>query len=143
MLAALVCVEESKDGWLSLMQAMRRRGARHIDRSDCHRRHDWILAAVAQLFAATFRQRCLAHNQRNILNAIPKGESTIVEAELVGIWQQRKPTGGRGPIGGLQSQIWQMLSRSGEKRGGEGRQDVGLLRVFPDDAPAHADHQRH
>jgi putative transposase len=50
--------------------------------------HDGLLAAVAQLFAATPRQRCLVHKQRNVLNAIPRRERAEVQAELVGIWKQ-------------------------------------------------------
>jgi putative transposase len=47
-----------------------------------------VLAAVGQLFAATPRQRCLVHKQRNVLNAIPRRERSEVQAELVAIWQQ-------------------------------------------------------
>jgi putative transposase len=50
--------------------------------------HDGLLAAVAQLFAATPRQRCLVHKQRNVLNAIPRRERGDVQAELVGIWER-------------------------------------------------------
>jgi transposase-like protein len=50
--------------------------------------HDGLLAAVSQLFAATPRQRCLLHKQRNVLNAIPRRERGEVQAELVGIWKQ-------------------------------------------------------
>ena len=50
--------------------------------------HDGLLAAVAQLFAATPRQRCLVHKQRNVLNAIPRRERADVKAEIAGIWQQ-------------------------------------------------------
>ena len=44
---------------------------------------------VAQVFAATPRQRCLVHKQRNVTSAIPRRERAAVQAELVGIWQQR------------------------------------------------------
>jgi putative transposase len=50
--------------------------------------HDGLLAAVSQLFAATPRQRCLVHKQRNILNAIPRRQRSDVQVELVGIWEQ-------------------------------------------------------
>jgi putative transposase len=50
--------------------------------------HDGLLAAVNELFAATPRQRCLVHKQRNVLNAIPRRERGEVQAELVGIWEQ-------------------------------------------------------
>ena len=50
--------------------------------------HDGLLAAVAELFAATPRQRCLVHKPRNVLNAIPRRERDDVQAELGGIWEQ-------------------------------------------------------
>ena len=46
----------------------------------------WLL--LSELFAATPRQRCLVHKQRNVLNAIPRRERGEVQAELVGIWEQ-------------------------------------------------------
>jgi hypothetical protein len=50
--------------------------------------HEGLLAALSELFAATPRQRCLVHKQRNVLNAIPRRERAEVQAELVGIWEQ-------------------------------------------------------
>jgi putative transposase len=84
VLALRACAEEDKDGWACLLQDLRSRGATHLDLivSDGH---DGLLAAVAQLFAATPRQRCLVHKQRNVLNAIPRRERGDVQAELVGI----------------------------------------------------------
>ncbi len=71
VLALRACAEEDKDGWACLLQDLRSRGATQMDLivSDGQ---DGLLAAVAQLFAATPRQRCLVHKQRNILNAIPR-----------------------------------------------------------------------
>ena len=68
-------------------QDLRSRGATHIDLIVTDG-HDGLLAAVSQLFAATPRQRCLVHKQRNVLNAIPRRERGEVQAELVGIWKQ-------------------------------------------------------
>ncbi len=87
VLALRACAEEDKDGWACLLQDLRSRGATQMDLivSDGQ---DGLLAAVAQLFAATPRQRCLVHKQRNILNAIPRRERGEVQAELVGIWEQ-------------------------------------------------------
>src|SRR5207249_8111652 len=67
VLALRACAEEDKDGWACLLQDLRSRGATQMDLivSDGQ---DGLLAAVAQLFAATPRQRCLVHKQRNILN---------------------------------------------------------------------------
>src|SRR5207245_7214720 len=87
VLALRACAEEDKDGWACLLQDLRRRGATHIDLIVTDG-HDGLLAAIAQLFSATPRQRCLVHKQRNVLNAIPRRERAEVQAELVGIWDQ-------------------------------------------------------
>jgi putative transposase len=87
VLALRACAEESKEGWLSLLQDVRTRGATQIDLivTDVH---DGLLGGVAELFSATPRQRCLVHKQRNVLAAIPRRERGEVQAELVGIWEQ-------------------------------------------------------
>ena len=72
---------------LCLLHDLRTRGATQIDLIVTDG-HDGLLAAVAELFAATPRQRCLVHKQRNVLNAIPRRERGDVQAELVGIWDQ-------------------------------------------------------
>jgi putative transposase len=87
VLALCVCAEESKDGWDSLLQDVRRRGATQIDLIVTDG-HDGLLASVSHWFSATPRQRCLVHKQRNVLNAIPRRERGDVQAELVGIWEQ-------------------------------------------------------
>jgi transposase-like protein len=87
VVALRACAEESKDGWLCLLQDMRKRGATHIDLIVTDG-HDGLLAAVSELFAATPRQRCLVHKQRNVLSAIPRRARGDVAAELVGIWDQ-------------------------------------------------------
>ncbi len=87
VLALRACAEEDKDGWACLLQDLRSRGATQIDLIVTDG-HDGLLAAVAELFSATPRQRCLVHKQRNVLNAIPRRERGDVQAELVGIWEQ-------------------------------------------------------
>ena len=87
VLALRSCAEEDKDGWACLLQDLRSRGATHIDLIVTDG-HDGLLAAVKEGFAATPRQRCLVHKQRNVLNAIARRERSEVQAELVGIWQQ-------------------------------------------------------
>jgi putative transposase len=87
VLALRACAEESKEGWLGLLQDLRRRGATQIDLIVTDG-HDGLLAAVGELFAATPRQRCLVPKQRNVLAAIPRRERGDVQAELVGIWEQ-------------------------------------------------------
>src|SRR3989440_6630968 len=87
VLALRACAEEDKEGWACLLHDLRKRGATHIELIVTDG-HEGLLAAVSQLFAATPRQRCLLHKQRNVLNAIPRRERTEVQAELMGIWQQ-------------------------------------------------------
>jgi len=87
VLALRACAEEDKDGWACLLQDLRSRGAIHIDLIVTDG-HEGLLAAVSELFAATPRQRCLVHKQRNVLNAIPRRERGDVQVELVGIWSQ-------------------------------------------------------
>ena len=87
VLALRACAEESKEGWLSLLQDVRTRGATQIDLIVTDG-HDGRLSALADLFAATPRQRCLVHKQRHVLSAIPRRERAEVQAELVGIWEQ-------------------------------------------------------
>jgi putative transposase len=87
VLALRACAEEDKDGWACLLQDLRSRSATQIDLIVTDG-HDGLLAAVAELFSATPRQRCLVHKQRNVLNAIPRRERGDVQAELVGIWKQ-------------------------------------------------------
>lgn len=89
VLALRACAEESKEGWLSILQDIRTRGATQVDLFVTDG-HDGLLAAVSTLFTATPRQRCLVHKQRNILNAIPRREREEVQTELVGIWKQEK-----------------------------------------------------
>jgi putative transposase len=87
VLALYACAEESKEGWLNLLQDLRTRGATQVDLilTDGH---EGLLSAVSTLFSATPRQRCLVHKQRNVLAAIPHRERSEVQAELTGIWKQ-------------------------------------------------------
>src|SRR5258708_35787567 len=87
VLALRACAEEDKDGWACLLQDLRSRGATHIDLLVTDG-HDGLLAAISEQFAATPRQHCLLHKQRNVLNAIPRRQWGAVQAELVGIWDQ-------------------------------------------------------
>src|SRR6266446_578935 len=87
VLALRACAEEDRDGWECLLHDLRKRGATHIDLIVTDG-HDGLLAAVGEQFAATLRQRCLVHKQRNVLNAVPRRERGEVQAELVGIWDQ-------------------------------------------------------
>jgi putative transposase len=92
VLALRACAEEDKDGWLSLLEDIRRRGATQVDLIVTDG-HDGLLAAVRHLFAAAPRQRCLLHKQRNVLNAVPRRVSRDVATELAGIWAQPNKQG--------------------------------------------------
>ena len=89
VLAFRASAEESKEGWSSLLQDLRTRGVSQIDLIVTDG-HEGLLAAVADLFPATLRQRCLVHKQRNVLSAIPKREQQEVTTELSGIFKQEK-----------------------------------------------------
>ncbi len=56
VLALQACAEESKEGWLNLLQDVRTRGATQVDLIVTDG-HDGLLGAVAELFSATPRQR--------------------------------------------------------------------------------------
>src|SRR3989449_1444059 len=89
VLALRACAEEDKDGWSCLLQDLRSRGATQMDLLVTDG-HEGLLAAVSALFAATPRQRCVIHKQRNVLNAIPHRERKEVAAELAGVFKQEK-----------------------------------------------------
>jgi putative transposase len=92
VLALRACAEESKDGWVSVLEDLRARGATQMDLLVTDG-HDGLLAAAQALFPATPRQRCLLHKQRNVLNAVPRRVRRDVEAELLGIWAQPNKQG--------------------------------------------------
>jgi len=56
VLARRPCAEEDKEGWLSLLQDLRSRGATQFDLIVTDG-HEGLLAAVSDLFSATPRQR--------------------------------------------------------------------------------------
>jgi putative transposase len=56
VLALCACAEESKEGWIGLLQDVRRRGTTQVDLIVTDG-HDGLLAAVSALFAATPRER--------------------------------------------------------------------------------------
>jgi len=117
VLATLACAEESKEGWLSLLHDLRTRGASQIDLIVTDG-HDGRLSALTELFAATPRQRCLVHKQRNVLAAIPRRERAEVQAELAGIWEQATKPEAFTQLAAENRQVYRTLSRSRAKPGG-------------------------
>jgi putative transposase len=142
VLALRACAEESKDGWMSVLEDLRARGATQMDLIVTDG-HDGLLAAVTHLFPATPRQRCLLHKQRNVLNAVPRRVRRDVETELLGIWAQPTKEGALTQLAASTRQIWTTLSRGGAESDRGGRKDADLLRVSPDDASLHTHHQRY
>ena len=109
VLALYASAEESKEGWLSLLQDLRTRGATQLDLIVTDG-HDGLLAAVGELFAATPSPRCLVHKQRNILAAIPRRERGDVQAELGGHLGASDKTGGIDSTQCFQSEVCATLS---------------------------------
>lgn len=71
VLAALACAEEGKAGWVSVLEDLSARGATQLELIVTDG-HDGVLAAVAHLFSATPRPRCLVQKQRNVLPRCPQ-----------------------------------------------------------------------
>ena len=86
VLAELACAEEDKEGWSCVLHDLRQRGATTVDLIVTDG-HEGRLPALAALFPATPRQRCVVHKQRNVMNAIPKRERSAMDTELTGIWK--------------------------------------------------------
>jgi putative transposase len=74
VLAALACAEESKDGWVSVLEDLRARGATQMDLIVTDG-HEGRLSAVQALFPVTPRQRCLLHKQRNVPPRYPQASA--------------------------------------------------------------------
>jgi putative transposase len=142
VLALRACAEEDKEGWACLLQDLRSRGATHFDLIVTDG-HDGLLAAVSDLFAATPRQRCLVHKQRNVLNAIPRRERGDVQAELVGIWEHPTKQEALTHLAAFKAKYAVRYRGSGAQPDGGRRAPVDVLGVPCHDAPAHSDHQRH
>ncbi len=106
VLALRACAEESKDGWVSVLEDLRTRGAAQIDLIVTDG-HDGLLTAVTEVFPATPRQRCLLHKQRNVLNAVPRRVRHEVETELAGIWAQPTKQGARTQLAAFKAKYGQ------------------------------------
>ena len=116
VLALRACAEESKDGWVCLLQDLRRRGAIQIDLIVTDG-HDGLLAAVSALFSPTPGQRRLVHKRRNVLNAIPRRERGEVQAELDGIWSQPTKPEAVAQLAIFKAKYSKRYRGSGEKSG--------------------------
>jgi putative transposase len=128
VLTLRACAEEDKDGWACLLQDLRRRGATHIDLIVTDG-HEGVLAAVKALFSATPRQRCLVHQQRNVLNAVPRRERGDIQAELAGIWDQPSKGEALVQVAASTRQIQQAVSRSRAQFGRGRRENLHVLRL--------------
>ncbi len=129
--------EESKDGWSCLLQDLRTRGVGQIDLIVTDG-HEGLLAAVADLFPATLRQRCLVHKQRNGMSAIPKREQQEVATELSGIFKQEKREEARLNLAASTRQVSEALSRSRSQPLRRRRASAHVLCLPTSHAPLHS-----
>ena len=90
VLALRGSAEESKEGWQLLLEDLKKRGVTQVGVFVTDG-NDGLLAALAEVFPATPRQRCWLHVQRSVTSAVPKGERKQVWEELSGIWKQPTP----------------------------------------------------
>lgn len=142
VLGLRACAEEDKEGWLSVLQDLRARGATQLDLIVTDG-HDGLLAAVTELFPATPRQRCLLHKQRNVLHAVPRRVRREVEAELLGIWAQPDKPGALTQLAAITRQVWPTLPRGRAESDRRGREDVDFLRLSAYHASLHPHYQCH
>ena len=142
VLALRACAEESKDGWVCLLQDLRTRGVTQIDLIVTDG-HDGLLSAISDLFAATPRQRCLLHKQRNVLNAIPRRERGDVQAELVGIWDQPTKQEALTQLAAFKAKYAVRYPEAVRSLAEDEEHPLSVLCLSSDAAPAHADDQCH
>ncbi len=77
--------KESLEAWLGLLRDMVRRGLR-VPTLITTDGAPGLIAAVAQVWPRSLRQRCLAHKKRNILDKVPDRAREEVKAALNGIY---------------------------------------------------------
>ncbi len=111
VLALRACAEETKDGWSCLIQDLRNRGVVEIDLIVTDG-HDGLLAAVASLFPATLRQRCLVHKQRSADECDTSSRAKRGGKRTGWYLETGEERGGLSQSRRLQSQIQPALSRS-------------------------------
>ena len=116
VLALRACAEEDKEGWGSVLQDLRSRGATQMD-STVTDGHDGLLVVMRGLFGATPRQRCLLHKQRNVLNAVPRRARREVETELLGIWVQPTKQGALTQLAAFKAKYGQLYPEGGAQLG--------------------------
>jgi putative transposase len=100
VLALRACAEESKDGWMDLLQDVRARGATQVDLIVTDG-HDGLLAAVSALFTATLRQRCVVHKQPSAHECHSQTRAEHGRNRVDGNLEVVDERGGAHPIGGL------------------------------------------
>lgn len=109
VLALRACAEESKDGWMDLLQDLRTRGATQFDLIVTDG-HDGLLVAVSTLFPATLRQRCVVHKQPSAHECHSETRGEYGGNRVVGHLEVADQRGGSHAIGSLQRQIPPTLS---------------------------------
>jgi transposase-like protein len=142
VLALHACAEESKEGWLVLLQDLRTRGATQIDLIVTDG-HDGLLAALTELFSATPRQCCLVHKQRNVLAAIPRRERAEVQAELAGIWGQATKSEALTQLAAFQARYAVRYPEAVRSLMEDEEHLLTFYALTRDHAPTHSEHERH
>ena len=142
VLALRACAEEDKDGWMCLVQDLRTRGVTRIDLMVTDG-HDGLLAAVASLFPATPRQRCVVHKERSAHECHSQTRAQRGHCRVDGDLEITDQRGGTHGTGGLQRKVPEALSRSGPQADGGRRASAHLFRLSPGHASLHSHDQRH
>ncbi len=140
VLAFRASAEESKDGWNGLLQDLRTRGVSHIDLIVTDG-HDGLLAALADLFPATLRQRCLVHKQPSADERHSQTGTTRGQHRMGGDLQAGEQGGGTAQPGRLQSQISEALSRSRSQPLRRRRAFTHVLRLPTSHASLHSQYE--
>jgi putative transposase len=87
-LLAIHCgAEESKTAWLVLLTDLARRGVSQVDLFVTDG-GEGVIAALAQSFSSSKRQRCVTHKMRNVLAHIPHRKKAEIGGALKAIYKQ-------------------------------------------------------
>ncbi len=91
LVALKAYAEETKAGWVSILNEVRARGVEQVDIivSDGHK---GLTVACDEIYTATPRQRCLIHKERDLMATFPGRVEAQIRTELKAIWSQPTKT---------------------------------------------------
>jgi putative transposase len=140
VLALRACAEEGEEWWLSLLQDVRMRGASQIDLIVTDG-HDGLLAAVAELFAAT--RALAAWSINNAMCSLPFPDESVAMSKPNLLADGEQPTQKEAltQLAAFKAKYGKRYRGSGEKPGWGRREHVHILWLSSGDASAHSDHQ--